>query len=90
MSSYAHINGLTAGTALSTHSVQLKRVVINTKGAAANLLTLYDSASTTANVIAVIDTTTAIGDIMYDINTLNGLYAVLAAGTAADLTIDWE
>ena len=65
--------------------------MINTKGATANLLTLYDNASAAAgNVIAVIDTTSNVGDIMYDINTLNGLYAVLAAGTAADLTIVWE
>ena len=40
-------------------------------------------------VIAVIDTTSAIGTIGYDLN-VPGLTAVMGTGTAADVTIMWS
>ncbi|MHB2015308.1 MAG: hypothetical protein ACYCW6_00010 [Candidatus Xenobia bacterium] len=82
-----HLNALTAGKVLKTARCRLERVVINTKGASANVLTLYDGVDATGTVIAVIDTTAAVGALLYGINTDVGLYAVLATGTPADLTI---
>ncbi|MGH9208640.1 MAG: hypothetical protein ACRD1G_19165 [Acidimicrobiales bacterium] len=82
-----HVAALTAGTALKTGSGVLHAVVINTRGATGNLLTLYDGASTAGSVLAVIDTTAAVGSLRFDAAFLVGLFAVLAVGTAADLTI---
>jgi len=66
-------------------------VVINSKGATANTLTLYDNATAASGtVIAVIDTTSNVGDIQYEILAKNGITAIMAAGTAADVTICWR
>lgn len=91
MASYVHIT-TNATTIVSGVPAKIKAVVINTKGATANTCTLYDNASAASgNVIAVIDTTSAIGELPYHgLNTTKGLVAVTASGTAADLTIIWE
>jgi hypothetical protein len=66
----------------------LHKVVINTKGASANVLSLYDTATTTTGTpIAVIDTTEATRNFVYDLGFTNGLAVGLATGTAADITI---
>jgi len=65
----------------------LSSVTINTKGATGNTLTIYDGVDATGAVIAVIDTTSALGTFLFDILALTGLFAVLASGTAADITI---
>lgn len=71
---------------------RLKSVTINTKGAAANVLTIYDNAAgdTSGTVIAVIDTVTPAMPLLYDVLTLVGLSFTLATGTAADVTVAWE
>lgn len=67
----------------------LGHVVINTKGASANVLTLYDNTAASGTVIAVIDTTDSTPR-EYNLSLQKGLTAVLATGTAADVTITFE
>jgi hypothetical protein len=66
---------------------RLVRVCVNTKGAASNVLTLYDGTGVTGTLLATIDTTDRVGHIDYDVPFKTGLYAVLATGTAAKVTI---
>lgn len=88
---YTHISALTAGVAIgpSGQSVRLRSVTINTKGAAANLLTLYNGNAIGADIVAIIDTTVTFGTLLFDCTLLAGLFVVNAAGTSADITIAW-
>jgi hypothetical protein len=79
---YSHLNA-NGTTTLASTPVELHTVTINTKGASANTLTLSDG----ANTIAVIDTTTGTETLTFDCQCRSGLTAVLATGTAADVTI---
>lgn len=69
----------------------LVAIIINTKGGSSNTATLYDSNSTLgANAElkkAKIDTTAYAGRIDYGIPLYNGIYIVVATGTAADISI---
>ncbi len=91
MANYAHYNG-NGSNKVAANPVRLKSVTINTKGATANTLTLYDNAlgDNSGTVIAAIDTTAAVAYFPYDVLTQKGLSAILAAGTAADVTIAFE
>lgn len=87
---YTHISANTAGVQVGpAGTIRLHAVNINTKGAASNLLTLYDGTSTAGAVVAVFDTTVSFGTFQYNVTLQVGLFAVLATGTAADLTISW-
>lgn len=88
--SYLHITALSAGAAVKSGPGTLHSVNINTKGTAANTLTLYDGTSTAGAVIAVIDTTANVASIPYDIQFLVGLFYVCATGGAGDITISWH
>jgi hypothetical protein len=67
----------------------LHAVTINSKGASSNVLTLTDlNAPGGSRTIAVIDTTSQIGTLRYDI-LISSLTAVMGTGTAADVTIAW-
>lgn len=69
--------------------IKLHSVVINTKGAAANTLTLTDTGKNA--VIAVIDTVNINSQaLVYDIDTIGPITAALATGTAADVTITYQ
>lgn len=62
---------------------------INTKGASANVATVYDSLTGSGTVLAVIDTTTPwCGPRGYSVAT--GITVVTATGTAADLTLGYH
>jgi len=75
-----------AAISVNPHAL-LKAVVINTPGAAANILTLYDGQSTSGTVIAVVNTTAAaLPPLEYDITVPGGIWYTLLTGTAADLT----
>lgn len=75
-------NGIKSGAGI------LHKVVINTKGAAANTLTLYDNTTATGTVIAIIDTVNINSQaLLYDLAFATGLSAITATGTAADITI---
>lgn len=90
---FVHVNSNTAGAAIvtpvsgqSTGSI-LSGVVVNTKGVTGNLLTLYNGTSTSAPVIAAVDTTALPGNFSFNCPCNGGLFYSLANGTAADLTI---
>lgn len=83
---YTHMNTNTTAT-ISSGDTRLFLVLIGTLGAAANVLTISDT--TSLAVIAVIDTTKT-GVAFYDfggVRVAGGVKAVLATGTAADVTI---
>ena len=81
--SYTHAN---ANGASTINAQILVGVQINTKGAAANILTLQDG--TSGPTIAVIDTTIGPVWLHYGAQLKNGaVVATLSAGTAADVTI---
>jgi hypothetical protein len=85
---YTHLAALATTTIKSGEGI-LHSVAINTKGATANTLTLYDNTAASGTIIAVIDTTSQIQTLLYDLQFTTGLTAVVAAGTAADITISW-
>jgi hypothetical protein len=68
----------------------LHAVVINTKGASSNTLTLFDSATASGNKIGTLDTTSAVGAVLYDIQFSNGLTIVTATGTAPNVTVAYR
>lgn len=84
------MSALTTGVAVKVGSGYLHTITINTKGATSNLLTVYDSLSATGTKLATVDTTVTFGTLVYDVNFVIGLFIVLAAGTAADLTISFS
>lgn len=69
---------------------KLNRVIVNTKGASSNLLTLRDGAAD-GKILAVIDTTASAFSLNYGGMLLsNGLTAVTSVGTCADVTIVYD
>lgn len=88
--SYTHLNA-NGTTALKANPGFLHTLTINTAGAAANTITIYDHPSGVGNVLAVIDST-AVGKTTYifDCKFLLGLTIVIATGTAADITVTWR
>lgn len=82
LTEYTHIN-TNAATTVKTGRGQLTCVTINTKGTGGNTCTLADG----SNTIAVIDTTSAIGTLLYDVPFYTNLVATTATGVAADITI---
>lgn len=69
---------------------KLNWVIINTKGASSNVLTLRDGAAD-GKIVGVIDTTGGLGSLNYGGMLLsNGLTAVTATGTCADITITYD
>lgn len=84
---YAHINALGA-TVLMNAIGHLHAVIINTAGAGGNTCILSDSVGAAAPVIAVIDTVvTTPTTLTYNTTFRSGLTVILAAGTAADITV---
>ncbi len=86
---YTHLTGLFTTTNIGPAGAnsKLHSVTINTKGAAANLLTIADAVGT----IAVIDTVNINSQsLIYDIDTQGRLTAASATGTGADVTIAWQ
>ena len=83
---YTHITTNTTTTCRSGMGMLLF-VSINIKGTGGNTATLYDSLTGSGTVIAVIDTTSAMGSILYEVLLQNGLTIVTANGVAADLTV---
>jgi hypothetical protein len=68
----------------------LHSITVNTKGATANVATVYDNATGAGTVIAVIDTVGAVGaSYTFDVLCANGITVITATGTAADLTVCW-
>lgn len=84
---YKNLNALATTAGILGAQGVLRRVIINKPGASANTLTLYDNTTATGTVIAVIDTTVARGTLEYGVLCATGLSAIIATGTAADVTL---
>jgi hypothetical protein len=87
---YTHISANTTGVQVGpVGTITLHTVSINTKGATSNLLTIYDGTSTSGTVVAAYDTTAQVASVNLDVTLQVGMFVVLAAGTAADITLSW-
>jgi hypothetical protein len=85
--SYRNITTNTT-TAVKSGAGTLVRIVVNTKGAAANTATLYDNLAGSGTRIGTLDTVNgAIASIEYGCAFATGLTIVTATGTAADITV---
>lgn len=82
---YAHLSA-NGTTIVKDRPGILSSVTINTAGAGSNTLQIEDADGA---VIANIDTTAAVGTRIYEIQ-FERLIAVMATGTAADVTIAYE
>lgn len=81
----------TNGVTIIPGKFVLVRLIINTKGASSNTVTIYDS-NTTIGANAdqkkgTVDTVNTTGNIELGYPVLNGIYIVSATGTAADITL---
>lgn len=87
--SFTNLTANTAGTTVKSGAGTLRAVTVNSAGASSNVLTLYDGTSTGGTKIGTFDTN-SLRTIPFDLAFATGLFAVLATGTAADLTILWK
>lgn len=85
----AHINS-NATTTIKAAPGTLYQVCINTKGATANVATIYDNTAGSGTVIGVLDTTSQVVCMTYNTAFVTGLTVVTATGTAADLTVTYR
>jgi hypothetical protein len=77
-----------ATTTVKSGAGLLHGIVINTKGASANVLTIYDNTAASGTKIGTVDTVNGvIGTIRYDAKFTTGLTILTATGTAADVTV---
>lgn len=82
-----HINTISTNVILQRQGI-LQKVAINTRGGAGNRLTLYDSPTSSGDIVAIIDLVNApIGTIHYDKQLAKGLTAVMDTGTPGDVTV---
>ena len=87
---WLHANSNGVVTAKSGAGI-LRRIVVNTKGATSNVLTIYDGVTTGGILIASIDTVNGVGGMFdYELSFATGLTFELAGGTAADITVIFE
>jgi len=85
--SYRNITTNTT-TTVKSGAGTLVRIVINSKGAAANTATIYDNVAASGTRIGTLDTVSgALASIEYGCAFATGLTIVTATGTAADLTV---
>ena len=88
-SRYAHISANGSGV-LKSAPGSLFSVNINSKGATANTLTLFDNTAASGTVIAVIDSTSQVAVLDFYLDFAVGLAYSLAGGTAGDLTVSFS
>lgn len=84
--SYVNIAAGTATTTIKSGPGTLARICINTKGASANVITVYDSLTASGNIIATIDGTSD-RDHVFGLAFATGLTVKSATGTGADMTV---
>lgn len=84
--SFSNITTNTTTTVKSGAGI-LYRVCINTKGASANVATIYDNTAGSGTKIGTLDTTSGVACLAYEAAFATGLTLVTATGTAADLTV---
>ena len=84
-------NITTIGTTILPGKFVLVRIIINTKGASSNTATIYDSTEAIgANAErkkGKLDTTANVGTIECGFTCFDGIYIVVATGTAPDITV---
>lgn len=80
-------NGTTVAKAAPGNLISL---TINTKGASANVVTIYDSLTASGTKIATIDSTVTYGTLLFNVTCAVGLTVVLGTGTAADVTVVYD
>lgn len=80
---YAPVH-LTASGAAKVGPGVLHSVSINTKGATASVVTVYDSLTASGTVIAIIDSLTFLGSLIYDVSFSIGCFISITGG--ADVT----
>ena len=83
-----HIAGL-ATTVVKAAPGTFHGITINTKGSAATTITVYDNTAASGKVIAIIDPTTELGELVFDAECLIGITVVTAVGGFADITVLW-
>jgi len=76
-----------ATTTVKRGSGILHAIVINTKGASANTVTIYDNTAASGTKIGTIDSTAVTGTILFDARFGTGLTVVTVTGTAPDMTV---
>jgi hypothetical protein len=85
---YTRIN-TNSTTVVKSGAGTLHGITFCTKGATANVWTLYDNTAGSGTVIGVIDTTTAVAQLPFDVQFGTGLTIVSATGTCADGCVEW-
>lgn len=78
-----------ATTLVKTGEGVLRSITINTKGATANTIKIYDGLTAAGTLLATIDSTASIGTLTFDAKFSTGLCIVIATGTAADITVSY-
>src|SRR3569623_440263 len=78
-----------ATTTIRTGPGILHAININTKGASANVITVYDNTAASGTKIATIDSTVTYGSLLFDLTFSTGLTIIIGTGTAADITVSW-
>jgi hypothetical protein len=87
---YTHLAANGSTNAIKSGIGILHALTINTKGSAANTITIYDSLTAgSGTVIAQFDSTTLIQCFILDAIFLVGLSVTVATGTAGDYTMTW-
>lgn len=87
---YQNVAAGTATTTVKSAPGILVAIVINTKGASSNTLTVYDNTAGSGTKIATIDTVNVTGAIRFDVAFRTGLTLVSATGTGADYTVVYQ
>jgi hypothetical protein len=85
---YTRVN-TNSTTVIKSGAGTLHGITFCTKGATANVWTLYDNTAGSGTVIGVIDTTTAVAQLPFNIQFGTGLTIVSATGTCADGCVEW-
>lgn len=92
MNSFKYTNlEANATTVIKTGAGVLHSITINTIGATANTVVVYDNTAASGTIIASIDGTIAAAPTrIYDLCFTTGLTVIIASGTAAKITVTWE
>jgi hypothetical protein len=80
-----------AATTVKSGSGKCHALTINKAGASSNVISVYDGTDTNGTLLATIDGTAAAGStFLRNARFVTGLHVVIATGTAADITIEYE
>jgi len=86
---YTHISTSTT-TLIKGSSGTLHTISVNSKGTVASTITVYDSATASGTIIAIIDSLNLSGSFRYDIAALTAITVVTTGTVAPDVTVSWK